>query len=472
MTTSRRRFLTGTAAAGAAVAASTVSKVAMAALPEPVIQTSPLTAPPLVPNTGRPYNPMVTLNGWSLPWRMNNGVKEFHLVAEPVVREFAPGMKAHLWGYNGTSPGPTIEAVEGDRVRIFVTNRLPEHTTVHWHGLRLPNGMDGVGGLTQPHIPPGKTYVYEFVVRRSGTFKYHPHADEMVQMAMGMYGMFIAHPKDPKFMAVDRDYGFILTAFDIEPGSFTPRVSEMLDFNLWTFNSRVFPGIDSMVAGLGERVRIRMGNLTMTNHPIHLHGYEFMVTGTDGGWTRESARWNEVTTDVAVGQMRVVEFLADEPGDWAFHCHKSHHTMNAMGHDVPTMIGVDHRGIAKQVNKLIPEYMVMGERGMADMAEMEMPIPDNTLPMMTGQGPFGPVEMGGMFTVMKVRAGQKRGDFKDPGWYKHPPGEVAYEFTGTLPEPARSFTAGGQSMPLARKPAQAVEMQVRKPTGGSGHGGH
>jgi hypothetical protein len=331
--------------------------------------------------------------------------------------------------------------------------------------------MDGVGGLTQPHIQPGKTFVYEFVIRRSGTFKYHPHADEMVQMAMGMYGMFIAHPKDPKFMPVDRDYGFILTAFDIEPGSFTPRVTEMTDFNLWTFNSRVFPGIDPMVARLGERVRIRIGNLTMTNHPIHLHGHEFMVTGTDGGWTRESARWNEVTTDVAVGQMRAVEFVADEPGDWAFHCHKSHHTMNAMGHGLPTMIGVDHSGLTKQINQLIPDYMVMGERGMADMSEMEMPIPDNTLPMMTGQGPFGPVEMGGMFTVLKVRADQKRGDFSDPGWYQHPKGEVAYEFTGTLPEPARSFTAGGQSMPLARKSSPNVEMRVRKPAGG-GHGSH
>ena len=466
MTNSRRRFLAGTAAAGAAVAASTVSKVAMAALPEPVYQSNPSSAAPLYPTNGRPYNPMVTLNGWSLPWRMNNGVKEFHLVAEPVVREFAPGMKAHLWGYNGSSPGPTIELVEGDRVRLFVTNKLPEHTTIHWHGVRLPNGMDGVGGLNQPHIQPGKTFVYEFVVRRSGTFMYHPHADEMVQMAMGMYGMFIVHPKDPKFMPVDRDYGFILNAYDIEPGSYTPRVSEMTDFNLWTFNSRVFPGIDPMVARQGERVRIRVGNLTMTNHPIHLHGHEFVVAGTDGRWTRESSRWDEVTTDVAVGQMRAIEFVANEPGDWAFHCHKSHHTMNAMGHGLPNMIGVDHTGIVKQVNKLIPDYMAMGERGMADMAEMEMPIPDNTLPMMTGQGPFGPVEMGGMFTVMKVRADQKRGDFKDPGWYQHPKGEVAYEFTGVLPEPARSFSAGGQTMPLARKPPGNVEMRVRKPSGG------
>ena len=145
-------------------------------------------------------------------------------------------------------------------------------------------------------------------------------------------------------------------------------------------------------------MRIRIGNLTMTNHPIHLHGHDFEVTGTDGGWMPQAARWPEVTADVAVGQMRAIEFVADEPGDWAFHCHKSHHTMNAMGHDVPTMIGVDHRGVAEKISELMPDYMAMGERGMADMGEMEMPLPDNTLPMMTGQGPFGPLEMGGMFT--------------------------------------------------------------------------
>ena len=168
----------------------------MAALPELVTMDKPDTMPPLPPPNGRPYNPVVTLNGWTLPWRMNKGVKEFHLVAEPVVREIAPGMKAHLWGYNGQSPGPTIEVVEGDRVRIFVTNRLPEHTTIHWHGQRLPNGMDGVGGLNQKQIPVGKTFVYEFVARRPGTFMYHPHADEMTQMAMGMMGFWVTHPKD------------------------------------------------------------------------------------------------------------------------------------------------------------------------------------------------------------------------------------------------------------------------------------
>jgi manganese oxidase len=452
----RRNFFK--TAGAVALGATAVSRVGAASLPEAVIQTSPTMQPPLVPNTGRPYNPVATLNGWSLPWRMNNGVKEFHLVAEPVVREFAPGMKANLWGYNGSSPGPTIEAVEGDRVRIFVTNKLPEHTTVHWHGIMLPSGMDGVGGLTQPHIPPGKTFVYEFTLLRSGTHMYHPHADEMVQMAMGMMGMFIIHPKDQRQMRVDRDFVFLLAAYDIEPGAATPKTAEMTDFNLWTFNSRVFPGIDPIVARTGDRVRVRVGNLTMTNHPIHMHGPHFTVTGTDGGWIPPAARWPEVTTDVAVGQMRAFEFDA-VAGDWAIHCHKSHHTMNAMGHDVPNMIGVDHRGVAERITKLVPDYMLMGERGMADMGSMEMPLPDNTLPMMTGQGPFGPMEMGGMFTAVKVRDDVQRGNYKDPGWYKHPQGTVAYEYTGELAAPTRAAAPARDSK----------TMNVRKPTDHSGH---
>ena len=461
----RRRLLGSGAFMAAALAA--VDRSALATLPEIVSADKPATVPPPLPPTGRPFRPVVTLNGWSLPWRMNGSVKEFHLVAEPVVREFAPGMKANLWGYNGQSPGPTIEVVEGDRVRLFVTNRLPEHTTIHWHGQRLPNGMDGVGGLNQPQIKPGKTFVYEFVARRAGTFMYHPHADEMVQMAMGMMGLWITHPRDPKFMPVDRDFGFLLSAFDIDPGSFVPKVNTMLDFNLFAFNSRVFPGIDSLVCRLGDRVRIRVGNLTMTNHPIHLHGHEFVVSGTDGGWTPPASRWPEVTTDVAVGQMRAIEFDATEPGDWAFHCHKSHHTMNAMGHGVPTMIGVDHRDVVQRIQKLVPDYMVMGERGMADMGEMEMPLPDNTLPMMTGQGPFGAVEMGGMFTVVKVREGQRPGDYADPGWYAQPAGTAAYEWVQGLPEPERSTSGGRASMPGA-SPAPALQMTIRKP---GRHGG-
>ncbi len=164
----------------------------------------------------------------------------------------------------------------------------------------------------------------------------------------------------------------------------------MTEFNLWTWNSRAFPGIDHLVARKGDRVRIRMGNLTMTNHPIHLHGHHFAVTCTDGGWIPESARWPEVSSDIPVGAMRAIEFVADVPGDWAIHCHKSHHTMNAMGHNVKTFIGAEQkRDLTRAINKLVPDYMTMGSRGMAEMGAMEMPMPDNTLPMMTGSASSG-----------------------------------------------------------------------------------
>ena len=403
-----------------------------AGIPEAATMRDAKMQQPLHATTGPEYNPVATLNGWTLPFRMNGDVKEFHLVAEPVIREIAPGMNAHLWGYNGQSPGPTIEAVEGERVRIFVTNHLPEATTVHWHGMDIVNGMDGVSGLTQPGIPPGKTFVYDFVLPRAGTHMYHPHSDEMTQMAMGMMGFFVVHPRDPAFRRVDRDYVFLMSAYLIEPGAYTPKVNEMLDFNIWAFNSRVFPGIDPIVAGQGEKLRIRFGNLTMTNHPIHIHGHTFRVSGTDGGWVDPAASWPEAAVDCAVGQMRAVEFVADNPGDWALHCHKSHHTMNAMGHQVRTYIGVNMKQTAKAVGKVAPGYMPMGSTG-GGMGGMDMRLPDNTLPMMGGHVQFGSLEMGGMFTVLKVRPGLAKGDYADPGPYRNPPGTVAYEWTGAPP---------------------------------------
>jgi len=454
----RRKFLQ---LAAAGVALSAVDKTALAGIPEPVMMGNADTQPLLIPNTGRPYQPVATLNGWSLPWRMNKNVKEFHLVAEPVKREIAPGMVANLWGYNGQSPGPTIEVVEGDQVRIFLTNKLPEKTSVHWHGQRLPNGMDGVSGLTQAAIEPGKTYVYEFKARRAGTFMYHPHADEMLQMAMGMMGSWITHPKNMDTHKVDRDYVFLLNAYDIEPGSYLPKTNTMLNFNLWTFNSRAFPGTSPIVAKQGEKVRVRVGNLTMTNHPIHIHGHEFEVTGTDGGWVPKTARWPVVTTDIAVGQMRAIEFVADELGDWAFHCHKSHHTMNAMGHDFPNMLGVSQQGVAKAFSKLVPDYMPMGKTGMSEMSDMaemmDMPLPENTLPMMAGKGQFGPVEMGGMFTTLKVRKDMAKNDYTDPGDYAFPKGTSAYVLDASEGLPAEH-----QAAPIASG-EKNTEFNVRKP---------
>ncbi|WP_292533181.1 copper oxidase [Methylocystis sp.] len=466
----RRSFFGGAAAVASVGLVS--GRAQAAAIPEAPRMTTPATQPPLFPSSGPDYRPVVTLNGWSLPFRMNGDWKEFHLVAEPVEREFAPGMTARLWGYNGQSPGPTIEAVEGDKVRVFVTNKLPEHTSIHWHGVLLPAGMDGVGGVTQPHIPAGKTYVYEFELKESGSFMYHPHSDEMVQLAMGMMGMFVAHPRDPTKYRVDRDYVFVMNAYRFDPGTYLPKVAEMTDFNLWTWNSRVFPGIDDMVASLGDRVRIRMANLSMTNHPIHVHGHHFSVAGTDGGWVPESARWPEATIDVPVGAIRAAEFIAAYPGDWPIHCHKSHHTMNAMGHDLRNFIGAkQNRELAKAISKLAPGYMPMGASGMGEMAAHmaagHMPSPANTLPMMTGQGQFGPAEMGGMFTLVKIREGLGANDYKDPGPYKHPGRTVSYEFEGEIAEPPRDGN-GGRVEPRAPAP----EPRAIEPGTKTNHKGH
>jgi hypothetical protein len=215
---------------------------------------------------------------------------------------------------------------------------------------------------------------------------------------------------------------------------------------------------------------VRFGNLTMTNHPIHMHGYDFKVSCTDGGWVPEEAAWPEVTIDCAVGQMRAFDFVADIPGDWAIHCHKSHHTMNAMGHNVRTYIGVDKREMTAKIRKIVPEYMPMGMQGMADMGEMEMPLPDNTLPMMSGFGQFGPIEMGGMFSVVKVREGQPANDYKDPGWYKHPEGTVAYEWKGSSAAMGDAPTAPAQDTREAV--GGEIELNVVKPGAKGGHDGH
>jgi hypothetical protein len=169
-----------------------------------------------------------------------------------------------------------------------------------------------------------------------------------------------------------------------------------------------------------------------------------------------------------VGAIRAFEFVADEPGDWAIHCHKSHHTMNAMGHNVRTFIGAQQRDMVKAIQGLTsPDYMPMGSRGMAEMGEMEMPMPDNTLPMMTGFGQFGPLEMGGMFSVVKVREGIGANDYKDPGWYKHPAGTVAYEFNGK-PAPAATAPAP-HHVPAGSKSTSTKDLRVVKPKAKSGH---
>ena len=377
-----------------------------------------------------------------LPYRMENGVKVFHLIAEPVKREFTPGFVVNCFGYNGQTPGPTIEAFEGDRVRIYVTNKLPEGTSVHWHGVILPNGMDGVSGLNQPKIEPGETYAYEFTLQQTGTLMYHPHFDEMVQIAMGAHGFFIIHPRNERVRRVDRDFAIFLNEWSITPGTMTPDPTVMLDFNVFTMNSRVFPSTTPMLVRTGDRVRIRLANLSMNSHPIHIHGHKFYITGTDAGPIPESGWWPENSVNVPVGTTRDIEWTAHNPGDWAFHCHKTHHVMNQMGHDLPNLLGVHTGDLPARANELVPGTMVMGETGMGAMAEHQMEVPRNSVPMRGGVGPFGPIDMGGMFTIIKVRDEFQEG--VDPGWYIGPPGTVAWKVPSMSVAPAPAPAAAPQ----------------------------
>lgn len=372
----------------------------------------------------RDYRPVFTPDATTLPYKVIDGVKVFHLRAEPVVHEIAEGLTVHCWGYNGQVPGPTIEAVEGDRVRIYVTNALPAPTTVHWHGLLVPNGMDGVGGMTQRNIQPGETFRYEFMLPNEGTFMYHPHFDGMTQMGLGMTGMFIIHPRNPQEPPPDRDFAIILHEWSIPGGTARPNPNEMAEFNVLTMNGRAFPDTRPLVARTGDRVRIRIVNLSpMTHHPIHLHGHFFWVTATDGAVIPHSARWPETTVLVHVGSSRNIEFIADNPGDWPIHCHMTHHMMNQMGHGTPNMIGVDMSGVDEKIRRLLPGYHTMGQNGMGEMATMKMPVPGNSIPMRGLDAQFGPTIFGGMTNVLKVRDHQV--GYDDPGWYQFPEGTIA-----------------------------------------------
>jgi hypothetical protein len=284
--------------------------------------------------------------------------------------------------------------------------------------------MDGVSGLTQKPIPPGETWVYELTVRDPGTYMYHPHHDEMTQIALGMAGMFIVHPRRPRGPRVDRDFVLMTHEFKLNVGAKRPDPNEMSDFNVLTFNSKAFPSTDPLIVGTGERVRIRLGNLSpMDHHPIHLHGLNFKVTATDGGYIPESAQWPETTVLVPTGSTRVIEFVPTVAGDWGMHCHMTHHTMLQMGHGLPPMVGADTRKLDRRMNRVLPEYMTMGTTGMGGMGEMEMKIPPNSAPMRGGAGPFSYIDMGGMFTVLKVRDNPDRADAR--GWHAHAPGTVA-----------------------------------------------
>jgi FtsP/CotA-like multicopper oxidase with cupredoxin domain len=274
-----------------------------------------------------PFLPMVTPDLADLPYEIDNGVKVFKLVAEPVKRKIAPFKTIDAWGYNGSCPGPTIQVQQGERVRILFENRLPEATSIHWHGLEVPIEQDGMPWISQKPIAPGEKYVYEFTVHQEGTFFYHSHG--AMQEMMGMIGFFVAHPAKSYKPRADHDFGMILQEWAVLPNNTVPNTSAM-EYNWLTFNGVSAPAITPMIARLGTRVRLRIINMGMDHHPIHLHGNQFVMTGTEGGRAPESTWYPMNTVLVGVAQARVVEFDAKHPGSWMVHCHLPHHMMNNM----------------------------------------------------------------------------------------------------------------------------------------------
>jgi manganese oxidase len=431
----------------------------------------PIDVTPLAP--GLPcehYMPVVVPNGAALPFTIVDGTKVFHVIAGEVEHDFDSGLRATCWGYNGRVNSTIIEAVEGERVRIYVTNRLKVPTSIHWHGVFLPNGMDGVAGLTQPYIKAGETAKYEWTVRQHGTFMFHSHHDEMTQMGMGLIGMLIFHPRNPKpDQRVDRDFSLMISEWAIKAGTTRPNTLEMTDFNVLTINGRVFPSTAPLVCKTGDRVRIRLGNLGATDHhPMHIHGHRFRVAATDGEDIALSEQWPETTVLVAVGQTRTIEFIADAPGDWGFHCHMTHHVMNQMGHEFPNMVGVEPGDLDQKIRPLLPAYMTMGHTGM-DMGKMAevMPYPRNTISMKGATGPFGDyISMGGLLTILKVRD-NLRSYSEDPGWYQHPAGTVAMKATDA--ELTRDGIDVNAPVGLSARPPAGPSVGPSAPSGGHRH---
>lgn len=317
---------------------------------------------------GEPAVPVVAPDLTKLFWEMKDGVKEFHLHCRHTRREFLPGMYFDVWGFNDSVPGPTIEATEGDRIRIIVHNELPESTTIHWHGLEVPNRMDGVHGLTQDPIQPGKTYVYEFELHQNGTFFYHSHGP--MQEGMGMAGLFIIHPRTAYQPVVDHDFALMIQEWAILPQSTVPNTMSM-EFNFFTINGRSGPYTTPLVVPLGSRVRIRFVNMSaIDHHPMHMHGHTFWITGTEAGRIPESAWVPSNNVLVGVAQARDVEFIANNPGDWMIHCHMFHHMMNHMTSMVGPMAGHGDSGMPAGLNMQNSLGMLQLGRGESMLREL------------------------------------------------------------------------------------------------------
>jgi manganese oxidase len=272
-----------------------------------------------------------TQGGRELPARIENGVKVFDLEASIIRWTILPGKTVDAYAFNGQVPGPRLHFRQGDRVRINVTNRMPESTSVHWHGLILPNVMDGPAEITQDPIQKNQTYHYEFTAVQSGTYFYHSHDHVDRQQALGLYGAMIIDPPeaDPSLQA-DHDYTLMLQEWLLREGLTYPAMPmDGAQPNFFTINGRAYPATDTIPMRVGETLKVRfIGSGNGFIHPMHIHGGPFVVVARDGETLPQSARFKADTINVGPGQRYDVIWTAQRPGKWLIHCHIGHHTTN------------------------------------------------------------------------------------------------------------------------------------------------
>jgi manganese oxidase len=278
--------------------------------------------------------PVVTTDVGDLTYSVDGGAKVFHLVAEVLRQKIHPDKTIDVWGFNGSAPGPTIQVNQGDHVRIIFDNHLPEPSSIHWHGFEDAVGYDGMPGISQEPVKPGGRFVYEFDIHQTGTYFYHSHM--AMQEMTGMLGGFIMHPRTPYVPHCDKDFLLHLQEYAVLPSNTVPNTMNM-EYNWLLLNGKAGPASTPLIVRQGDRVRLRFVNLGMDHHPMHVHGYTFQVTGTEGGRIPQTAWWPGTTVLVGVAQARDVEFVADRTGDWMLHCHLPHHMMNQMSSNVGKM---------------------------------------------------------------------------------------------------------------------------------------
>jgi FtsP/CotA-like multicopper oxidase with cupredoxin domain len=263
--------------------------------------------------------------------RIENGVKVFDLETSVIRWQILPKVSVDAYAFNGQVPGPMLRFRQGDRVRINVTNRLPETTTVHWHGLILPNVMDGPANVTQKPIENGHVYRYEFTALQSGSYLYHSHDHVDRQQALGLYGALIIDPVNPADeIPADHEYTIELQEWLMRDGLTYPAMPmDGGQPNYFTINGRAFPSTDMIKMKVGETLKVRfIGSNSGFIHPMHIHGGPFVVVARDGETLAPSARLKADTINVGPGQRYDVIWTALKPGKWMIHCHISHHTTN------------------------------------------------------------------------------------------------------------------------------------------------